>query len=158
MLTALSVFNLAALAVEFGRGLAAHLLLDPPHVLIDAGSAGLVQVAGCLAAGNPIEGIAPRRTEGKLRDQLLHVRTLAMLAVRLLVISWSADQHRGDFLAVAAAVFVERQVISPVQPELFASWFRIHFIMGESLLADLQTGCADLTVRPGLSKRHLHPS
>ena len=59
MLKALCVFDLAAFAVEFGRGLAAHLFLDPPHVFIDAGPAGLVQVAGCLAAGDPIEAIAP---------------------------------------------------------------------------------------------------
>ena len=89
----LRVLDIPAFPVEIGSCLATHFLLDPAHVSVDAGSAALVHIAGGLTAGHPVETVAPRGTEGKFRDQPLHVHAFAMLAGRLLVVGRSSDQY-----------------------------------------------------------------
>ena len=103
----LRILDVLAFAVEVGRCLAAHLLFDPPHVVVNAGGVAFIDVPHGLLAGSPVETITPGTTEGELGDDLLHIHALTVITGRLVSTRRGSDQDRSDFLAVAAAVFVK---------------------------------------------------
>ena len=80
----LRILDVLAFAVEVGGRLAAHLLLDSPHIIVNAGRVTFIDVTHGLSAGSPVETIAPGTAEGELGYDLLRILAFTMITRRLI--------------------------------------------------------------------------